>query len=412
MKKPYETVSSVTSQFLDLYGEITNEQISRYENLFARFKKEFSKENAYICSSSGRVEICGNHTDHNGGKVLSSAISLDSVAMFLPTEDNKIYVNSEGYKPFVVDINSIENTKVSSSESIVKGVVKGFIERGYKVGGFCASVTSNVVGGAGISSSASFEVLICEILNFLYNDGKVSCEDKAKISQFAENVYFNKPCGLLDQTAISFGGLNLLDFSNKNKIGVTKIKNELNKNYTLVLIKTGGSHANLTDEYASIPKEMFNVANKVGVERLVDIGEEEFLDKLSKCEGYLDREVTRAVHFFEENKRVERAKEYLENNNFEGFLNEVKNSGNSSLGFLQNCYVAKENSQLITKALAISSVYNSNGAYRVHGGGFAGTMLNIVKNDNLESFINNITKFYEEENVIVVKCRDKGTIIL
>lgn len=412
LKKPYSKVDDVFSNFIKLYGETTDAQKQRYQNTFESFKNYFNEENAYIASSSGRVEVCGNHTDHNGGKVVSCAISLDTLAMFLPTDDQVITIKSEGYEEIVVAINEEEKEKIGTSDALVRGVVVGLQKRNYNVGGFKAYLTSNVLGGAGISSSASFEVLIAEILNFLYNDGRISNEEKATIAQFSENVYFGKPCGLLDQTAIAYGGLNKLDFATKGKIVVEKINNNL-EDYTFVLINTGGSHADLTDEYASIPVEMYSVAKEFNKERLVELSKEEFLSGLPSVVNKLsDRAVLRAFHFYEENERVERLYASLIANDEDSFLLAIKESGLSSLWKLQNCFVAGSKEQLIPKALAIASPYLNGGANRVHGGGFAGSVLNVIKSSNLEEFIKQMSKFYEKKNIIPLKIRSVGTIVL
>ncbi len=412
IKKPYSDVSDTFNQFLSLYGEDTESQRNRYYNAFDKFKALYNVETAYLASSSGRVEVCGNHTDHNGGRVVSCAISLDTLAMFLPTDNNVINIFSEGHANITVDINSSECEKTSTSAALVRGVVVGLRNKGYNVGGFNAYFTSTILAGAGISSSASFEVLIAEIENFLYNDCMVSQEEKAVISQFSENNYFGKPCGLLDQTAISFGGLKKLDFKDKQKIVVSDIKCDLS-DYTLVLINTGGSHANLTDEYAAIPAEMFSVANALGVDRLIDVDEGTFYAELPNISQQLsDRAVCRAVHFYDENKRVDLLSESLKNNDFKTFLSCINESGVSSLCKLQNCYVAGAEEQLIPKALSISSHFLCGGANRVHGGGFAGTILNIVKNDFKDYFIDNMKKFYDEKDVIALKVRSVGAIVL
>lgn len=411
-KLPYESIDQVRKYFTTLYGEDSNWQYERYQGELSRFKKEFNVKNAYIASSSGRVEVIGNHTDHNGGYVVSCAISLDTIAMFLPTDDNKITIKSLGYDDIIVDCFGDEIEKIGTSSALVRGVVVGLKERGYKVGGFNACFSSNVLGGAGISSSASFEVLVTEILNFLYNEDKIDNETKSKISQFSENKYFGKPCGLLDQTAIAYGGLKKLDFSDKEKIQVTNINNSL-KDYTLILVNTGGSHENLTDEYASIPREMLSIANLMGRERLIDIPEKEFYEKLpSVMDKVCDRAICRAVHFYNECKRVNIVKESLENRDYETFLAQINNSGISSLTKLQNCYVPGSDEQLIPKALSICENYLHGGANRVHGGGFAGTILNIVKNDFVNDFIANVSRFYKKEDIIPLKVRACGTIVL
>lgn len=412
LKKPYDSVKNAEERFIDLYGEKSEEQAKRYENLFEKFKKSFGVEQSYIASSSGRVEVCGNHTDHNGGRVVSCAISLDTLAMFLPSDNGVIHIKSEGYDDIIVDINGPENERTGGSPALVRGVVVGMKDRGFKVGGFNACFTSNVIGGAGISSSASFEVLIAEILNFLYNDEKMDAETKAIIAQFAENKYFGKPCGLLDQTAIAFGGMKRLDFCDKKEIGVTDIHNSL-PDYTLVLINTGGSHANLTGEYASIPQEMFSVAKLLGKERLIEISENDFYAVLPTIYNKAsDRAVCRAVHFYEENKRVDSVYKALSENDYDSFLKAINESGLSSLWMLQNCYVAGQTEQPIPKALCVAKRFLNGGANRVHGGGFAGTILNIVKNENLPKFLSEMEKYYNKKDIIPLKVRSVGTIVL
>ena len=413
IKKPFSDITEAFGKFTLLYGESTKAQEKRYVDAFDTFKSYYGFESAYVASSSGRVEVCGNHTDHNGGKVVSCAISLDTLAMFMPTDDDTISIKSEGYDDIIVDINGAETEKKGTSSALVRGVVVALKNKGYKVGGFKAYVTSNVVGGAGISSSASFEVLIAEIENFIYNDGVISQAEKAVFAQFAENEYFGKPCGLLDQTAIAFGGLKKLDFADPNKkIKVDDINNDL-KDYTLILVNTGGSHANLTDEYAAIPKEMFEVANAMGKNRLVEISENDFYSMLpSVSKNLSDRAITRAVHFYDENKRVDLLDKALCDNDYQEFLNCIKESGISSLWKLQNCYVAGSNEQPIPKALAIASKYLGNGANRVHGGGFAGTILNIVKNEDKDNFISNMQKYFDAKDIIPLKVRAVGTIVL
>ena len=412
MTNLFTDVKEAEKFFPELYGEVTNAQKDRYKNAFARYKEIFSESGAYIASSSGRVEVIGNHTDHNGGKVISCAISLDSLAFFLPSDNEIIRIVSEGYKDIIVDTKKLDKYESGTSTALVCGVVDWLKKNGYAVGGFNAYCTSNVCGGAGISSSASFEVLVAEILNFLYNDGKLTEEQKAVASQYAENVFFGKPCGLMDQAAIAYGGLNLLDFSIKNKIGVEKIKNTLS-DFSLILVNTGGSHADLTDEYAAVPAEMFSVAKALGVERLIEKSKEEFVNGIPTLKGKVsDRAILRAVHFYEENERVMTAKESLDNGDFEMFLKMVADSGISSLNKLQNCYVAGAKEQPIPKALAITELFLNGGANRIHGGGFAGCILNIVKNENVDSFIENVSKFYSKESIIKLHVRSCGTKVL
>lgn len=411
-KKPLQNITEAEKYFRVLYGAAIEGQKERYENAFGKFKTVYSEDKAYIASSSGRVEIIGNHTDHNGGKVISGAINLDTLAFFLPTDDGKIRIVSEGYKDIVVDTNKNPDYKEGTSFALVCGVVDWFKKHGFAVGGFKAFCTSNVCGGAGISSSASFEVLIAEILNFLYNNDSMTAEQKTFASQYSENVFFGKPCGLLDQAAIAYGGLKKLDFSVANQIGVTEINNDLS-DYSLILINTGGSHADLTDEYASIPKEMFSVANAMGKNRLSEMSETDFLNNLPLYRNKLsDRAVCRAIHFYEENDRVDKAEKCLNGNDYSGFLSAIKESGVSSLWKLQNCFVAGSVEQPIPEALAVTGSFIKNGANRIHGGGFAGCILNVIKNDEVEEFLSCCERFFDKDKIMVLHIRTVGTIVL
>ena len=410
-KKIVNKAADVAKYFPVLYGEQSDKQLKRYDKLIDRFRDEMGKT-GYMASSSGRVEVIGNHTDHNGGVAVGCAISLDTIAMFLPTENGIITVKSEGYPDVVVDISSEEKLPNGSSDALVKGICEGFLKRGYKVGGFTAYTTSNVAGGAGVSSSASFEILICEILNFLYNDGKVSEKEKVFISQFAENVYFGKPCGLLDQSAIAFGGLTLLDFRTKGDVVPKHIECDLSE-YTLVLIDTGGDHKHLTGEYASITEEMKKVCAYFGKERLIEVDEDDFYAALPELKKKVNgRAILRAIHFYDENKRVYALAEALTNGDYENFLKCVSDSGVSSQTDLQNCFPQGDIEQLIPTALAIGRKYLHGGANRVHGGGFAGTTLNVLQNECVNEFVDEMSKIYGKEKVLPLKVRKVGTTVL
>ncbi len=412
LKQPYSDLKSLVSVFPALYGDGEKSHLKRYENEFSRFKKEFGYDKAFVASSGGRVEVLGNHTDHNGGRVISCAISLDTLAFFLPTDDGVITVKSEGYPDITVNIKEAQSEKKGTSAALVRGVAEGLSERGFRVGGFKACFTSNVLGGAGISSSASFEVLIAEIENFLYNGGKIDNSVKATVSRFAENKYFGKPCGLLDQTAIAYGGLKLLDFGDKDNLCVRDIAGTLD-GYSLVLINTGGSHADLTDEYAAIPRDMYSVAKFFGKDRLIDVPEQDFYAAMPDLYNKIsDRALCRAVHFYEENKRVDRAANALNGNDYGLFLKEINGSGISSMCFLQNCAVPGRKEQPIIKALSVTRKFLCGGANRVHGGGFAGTVLNIVKNDFLDGFVSVCSDIFGKEAIISLKARSCGTIVL
>lgn len=409
--KIIESAKDAEYKFTALYGENSLVQHERYDRLIDRFKKEYGKA-GYMASSSGRVEVIGNHTDHNGGKAVGCAISLDTAAMFLPVEGDVITVKSEGYPDVVVDVNNNADAPKGSSDALVAGICEGFVKRGYRVGGFVAVTTSNVSGGAGVSSSAAFEVLICEILDFLYNDGKMSEKEKVFISQYAESARFGKPCGLLDQSAIAFGGLTLLDFGKAGDVAPTHIECDL-ADYTLVLIETGGDHKHLTGEYASITEEMGKVSAFFGKKRLIEVSEEEFYEKMPELRKAVNgRAVERAIHFFEENKRVETLASALKKNDFNGFLQAVNQSGISSQTLLQNVFPAGDTDQPIPFALAVGRRYLAGGANRVHGGGFADTTLNIVKNENVEKFVCEMKKIFGNKCVIPLKVRTVGATVL
>lgn len=411
-KLPYKNLLNISDKFIDLYGEITDFQIKRYNDAFSKFKSIYSCNEAYIASSSGRVEVCGNHTDHNGGKVVCCAINLDSLAMFLPNEENVIRIYSENFAEMFVDLNKPFDVEQGTSNAIIMGIVQGFKNKGLNIGGFNAYVTSNVLLGAGISSSASFELLIAEILSFLYNNDAVSEKDKAIISQYSEREFFGKPCGLLDQCSISYGGLRMFDFSKPNDIIVEDLNDNL-ADYSFVLVNTGGTHENLTDEYASVSREMFEVAKCFGKERLIEVSEEEFYSKLPIFFNKVqDRAISRAIHFFNENKRVDELHDSLINKDYKKFLGCIKKSGISSVVKLQNCYVTGSNNQPIIKALSVCENYINDGANRVHGGGFAGCILNVVNNNEVDNFIENITPLFGSENIIKLKLRTVGTTVL
>ncbi len=404
-------VRDVAELFPALYGDDAPGQYTRYERLIARFKKEYGKT-GYMASSSGRVEVIGNHTDHNGGKAVGCAISLDTIAMFLPTENGVITVKSEGYPDVIVHTRSDTALPKGSSDALVAGICDGFLKRGYRIGGFTAVTTSNVSGGAGVSSSAAFEILICEILNFLYNDGRISEKEKALISQYAESAYFGKPCGLLDQSAIAFGGITLLDFAVKGDVFPTPVKCDLSE-YTFVLIETEGDHKHLTGEYAAITQEMGKVSAFFGKDRLIEVNEDDFYRRMPALKKELNgRAIERAIHFFEENKRVETSAKALQEKDYALFLRAINESGLSSQTLLQNVFPAGDIRQPIPLALALAKKYLTNGANRVHGGGFAGTTLNVLENKDADYFVSRMSEIFGNDRVLPLKVRTVGTTVL
>jgi galactokinase len=363
-------------------------------------------------SSPGRAELVGNHTDHNHGFVIASSIDMDVVGAVMPTFDNKITIRSYGYPAFTVDINmlDIKSELCGTSLALVQGVVKGFLNKGHKVGGFIANTHSTIFKGAGVSSSAAFELLVCEILNVLYNDSSLDFVEKALISQYAENVYFGKPSGLMDQLTISRGGVSFMDFLNPNLPVSSTVKWNFD-DISIVIINCGGDHCNLTGEYASIKQEMQSVANYFGKTVLREVAESEFYNSLPNISKKLSgRAILRAIHFFEEDNRVLEAKNSIINGNKEQFLEIINSSGNSSYKLLQNCYASGDTEQRVPLALAIASNDKDVLASRVHGGGFAGTILAFIDKNNSNKFENFVKTIFGNENVFNVNIRHYGAI--
>ena len=349
-------------------------------------------DNVFHFSAPGRTEIGGNHTDHQHGCVLAAAVNMETTAEVTLNGTNIIRVDSEGYPVVEIGLTdlALREEEKNSTAALIRGVAAAFAQRGYKLAGFDAKVKSTVLPGSGLSSSAAFEVLIGRILNGLFADGAVSAIEIAQIGQYAENVYFGKPCGLMDQMASSVGGLVFINFADPKNPIVEKVDYDFaHSGYTLCTIDSGADHADLTDEYASMPVEMKKVAAFLGKEVLNDVDESEFYAKLPeirKAAG--DRAVLRAIHFFEENRRVQMQVRALHNDNFDAFLNYVNESGRASWMLLQNvipCGYAEHQDMAITLALC-TKLLQGRGAVRIHGGGFAGTALAFVPNDSFEQF--------------------------
>ena len=360
-----------------------NRQRERYISALSEFGKRFGYESEVsIFSVPGRSELSGNHTDHNRGRVIAASVDLDIVAVVAKREDSVIRVKSEGFDEDTVDLSEYTAPRpenFGTSASIIAGVAAGFLKNGYRVGGFDAYTTSDVPEGSGLSSSAAFENMIGTVLAHTYNGGNPDATEIAKISQYAENEFFGKPCGLMDQVASATGGIVAIDFKDANAPQIEKISFDLTaRGYALCIIKTGGSHADLTEDYAAIPKEMKSVAKALGHEVLAEASEEELLSALPTLRETLsDRAILRAIHFFEENKRVTAKKAALESGDLDKFLSLVKASGLSSFCYLQNVYSPKAyTEQKVSLALCLSELYlgDKPGAWRVHGGGFAGTI--------------------------------------
>lgn len=399
----------------DIYvdDKILDYNKERYIQAIWNFEQLFGKKEVEIYSAPGRSEIGGNHTDHQYGRVLAASINLDAIAIVAKRE-NEIVVKSEGYPMITVSLENLSPQKEEegTSSALIRGVVAKLKEEGYQIGGFEAYVTSDVLNGAGMSSSAAFEVLIGNILSGLYNDNNISQVLIAQASQYAENIFFGKPCGLMDQMASAVGNLIYIDFADIKKPIVKKVNvNFEDFGYSLCIVDTKGSHADLTDEYAAIPEEMKKVASYFDKEVLSQVDKDEFYTNLSKIREYTgDRAVLRAMHWYEETSRVNEQVEALESGDFEVFKRLIKASGDSSFKYLQNVYSVKNLSkQEMSVGLAVSDVILANrGVSRVHGGGFAGTIQAFVPNDMVDMYKKSIEDIFGKDACHVLKIRKYG----
>lgn len=389
----------------------------RYLSSIEQFDSIFGdNRNLRLFSAPGRTEVGGNHTDHQHGRVLAAGVNLDIIAVVSENDRNTITVKSDGYKLINVDLEdmSIHDDELNSTKSLIRGIVAAFKNMGYTIKGFDAYMTSNVLKGSGLSSSAALEVLIGTIINELFCNGKESAVKIAQIGQYAENVYFGKPCGLMDQTASSVGGFVTIDFNDNDNPIVEKVDfNFSESGYKLCIVDTGGSHADLTPDYASIPYEMKQVANYFGKEFLVDVNKYDFYKNIKILrEKFGDRAVLRATHFYSDNERVPKEVEALRNNNFEEFSRLIKESGLSSFTCLQNVYSCSNPSeQGVPLALSICSrILGDKGAYRVHGGGFAGTIQAFVPEGLLDEFKNGMENVFGKDKCHVLNIRPVGGV--
>ena len=373
-------------------------------------------EKKYVFSAPGRTEICGNHTDHQHGCVLAAAVDLETVATVQVNESNLIEIQSEGYPLVTVDLNdlTVREEEKNSTAALIRGVASAFVQRGAKLSGFRAEVRSTVLPGSGLSSSAAFEVLIGTILNELFFEKKLTAIEIAQIGQYAENVYFGKPCGLMDQMASSVGGMVYIDFEDPENPKVQKIDVDLATfGYGLCIIDTGADHADLTDEYAAIPGELAELCQCFGKKYLREIPKAEFVQKISEIRGKVtDRAILRAFHIYRENDRVRQLVEALRWDDIEAFLDLIKESGRSSWMYLQNITPAGAvQHQEVAVALALCETYlKGQGAFRVHGGGFAGTVQAFVPLDMLDSFKASIEEVLGENSCHVLNIRQQGGI--
>ena len=391
-------------------------QKKRYIEAIDRFEELYGEKEIEIYSAPGRTEIGGNHTDHQHGQVLAASVNLDVIAIVAKTDDNTIKVMSGTYdiRPISTEDTSLKEKEKGTSEALIRGVADKLKKDGYQIGGFQAYMTSDVIVGAGLSSSAAFEVAVGTILSGLYNDMKISPVYIAQASQYAENVYFGKPCGLMDQMASSVGSLVNIDFKDPGKPVVKKLEVDFaGFGHSLCIVDTKGDHSDLTDEYAYVTQEMKKVAKFFGCEYLRDVNTEEFYDKIAEVRRKAgDRGVLRAIHFFGDHERVGKQVKALEDQDFELFKKLITESGDSSYKYLQNVFAVTDvQNQSVSIGLALSEKYlKGKGAYRVHGGGFAGTIQAFVPNGEVAEYKKNIEKCFGEGTCHVLQIRKFGGI--
>lgn len=412
-------------RLLEIYVDQTklSYQKERYQKAVDAFRELFGADEVSVFSAAGRSEVGGNHTDHQRGMVLAASVNLDAIAVAAPISEGVIRLKSQGYPMLTVDLADLDKKmkEEGTSMALIRGMARGLLEKGYRIGGFQAYVTSDVLGGAGLSSSAAFEVLVGTILSGLYNEEAISMVEIAKAAQYAENVYFGKPCGLMDQMACAVGGLINIDFEDTKKPLIRQVDVDFSAyGYSLCITDTKGSHADLTDEYADVPKEMTAVAKAMGCSVLRQVPEQEFMAAIPRLRRELgDRPVLRAIHFFAEERRVAAQVEALQRGDFQRFLALIQASGDSSFQFLQNVYTSRDvQNQAVSIGLAVSRqllgagsvTEKSHGVCRVHGGGFAGTIQAFVEDDFVEEYRRGLDAVYGEGSCHVLKVRPMGGI--
>ncbi|QQK08037.1 galactokinase [Miniphocaeibacter halophilus] len=404
----------LNNDFLKLYKdeEKIKEQKERYIGALEKFESLYGNEEVEIYSVPGRTEVLGNHTDHQLGRVVAAAINLDMIAVVSKSENINIVSDEQVIEEIRIDDLDKKENEEETSESLIRGVTSRLKDLGYKIGGFKGYFTSDVLIGSGLSSSAAFEVMIGAILSGLYNNMTIPPVEIAKVGQYAETVYFGKASGLMDQCACSIGNLITIDFKDINNPLVEHLDVDFSKlNLSICIVDTKGSHADLSNEYTMISGEMKKVANVFNQDYLRMVNEEEFFKNittvLEKCG---DRATLRAIHFFNENRRVGEMVAALENYNLEEIEKLVSNSGDSSFKYLQNIYKGGSiKSQEVAVGLALSEkILGTNGVCRVHGGGFAGTIQIFVNNEFVNEYKESIEKVFGKGSCYVLKIREDG----
>lgn len=410
----------VMKQLNYIYGQrdgMMVSQSSRYSRLLKKHEEIVScPDCVYMISAPGRTEIGGNHTDHNRGKVLAAAVNLDTLAAVSPRSDHTVNIHSEGYTPLTLSLDdlTVHEEEMGTTAALVRGVANKMKEDGLAIGGFDAVMTSTVRGGSGLSSSAAVEVLLCAIFDELYNGGgKLTAKRRAQISQYAENVYFGKPSGLMDQMASSVGGLAYIDFKEDDPEVRAISYDFAAKGYALVVVNTGGSHDDLTADYAAIPAEMKAVAEFFGETHLRRVLPERFTKSMPQLRKALtiphaDRAILRAAHYFAENRRVSDQVDALQKDDLDAFFQLIIESGRSSFCYLQNIFARTENQELSLALMLGEQKLRADGAWRVHGGGFAGTTLNFVPQKRLEAFVAEMEAVFGPNSCNILDIRPVG----
>lgn len=392
-----------------IYGE-SQESLKRYERLAERFKELYGSEEMEFFTSPGRTEIVGNHTDHNGGRILAASINMDTIGAAYPSGDDVITIVSEGYKnQVVIDLNELESVpKNKGTLSLVAGMVVAAKKWGFRVSGFRAYVSTQVISAAGVSSSASFEMLICSMINYFFNENKLRNIDYARMGQYAENYYWDKGSGLLDQMACASGGTILLDFSKNDDELCRHVDFSFAQiGYDLVIVNTGKGHADLSEEYSSVPNEMKEAAAAMGAKLLCEKDIKELLQTIPKIDN--DRAILRALHFYKENQRVDKAYEAALTDDTKALLEAITESGRSSWEWLQNCYTTQDvKDQKISLALALTQLFlerTGKGVCRIHGGGFAGVIACVLPKEETADYVSYISEYFGRENVYPMNIR-------
>ncbi len=406
--------------FTRLYGaDAVAHQRERYRDAVTSYADIYGDtDDVFFFSAPGRTEIGGNHTDHNHGCVVAGSVNLDVIAVAAKTSDPVIRIKSAGYKPDTIELSDLapRESEHNRSSSLVRGVAERFSQLGYAIGGLRAYTTSEVLKGSGLSSSAAFEVLIGTMLNHLYNEGRVDAVEIAQIAQYAENVHFGKPCGLMDQMACSVGGIITIDFADPKTPIVEQVEFDFSSvGHRLCIVDTAGNHAALTHEYAAVTEEMKKISRAMGVEYLRETSYEEVLKKLPELRRTCgDRAVLRALHFFGDNDRVALEVAALKNGDFAAFLKLVTESGHSSFEYLQNIYSnTSVHFQGLSIALAVAQrTLDGAGACRVHGGGFGGTTQNFVPEHKLSQFRETLEGVFGEKSCHVLIVRPCGGVMV